>query len=161
MAKKTVHYLDFDSLLAVNREVVTLTGEPHEFSSADGKRLKELLAEVKERAENRRPEEAISEKAVFLIFKIASGQHFRGGNKRTALVGGLVFLRKNGYKIDMSHPDLVSAVDKVGIAAASLDDLYEVIERLVVKSAPERKSWEVAIKQAVEANKKFLVDIGS
>jgi death-on-curing protein len=161
VAKKTIHHMDFDSLLAVNREVVLLTSEPHEFSAADGKKLKELLAEAEERANNERPEEAISDKAAFLIFKLASGQHFKGGNKRTALVAGLVFLRKNGYGIDISHPDLVSAVDRVGIAASDLDDLYGVIERLATKSTPERRSWEGAIKQTVEANRKFLIDAGS
>jgi len=161
VAKKTIHHMDFDSLMAVNREVVLLTSEPHEFSAADGKKLKELLAEAEERASNEGPEEAISDKAAFLIFKLASGQHFKNGNKRTALVAGLVFLRKNGHGIDISHPDLVSAVDRVGVAAANLDDLYEVIERLVTKSAPERKAWEGAIKQAVEANRKFLIEAGS
>ena len=46
MAKKTVHHMDFDSLISVNREVVLLTREPHEFSQADGEKLKELLAEA-------------------------------------------------------------------------------------------------------------------
>lgn len=161
MAKKTVHHMDFDSLIAVNKEVVLLTRELHELSPADAEKLKELLAEAEERADNEKPEEAVADKAAFLIFKLASGQHFKGGNKRTALVAGLVFLRKNGYNIDISHPDLVSVVDRAGMAAADLDDLYDVIERLATKSAPERKSWEGAIKQAVEANKKFLIETGS
>jgi len=161
VAKKTVHYMDFDSLLAVNQEVVLLTSEPHEFSAADGRKLKELLAEDEGRAANEKPAEAIADKAAFLIFKIASGQHFKAGNKRTALVAGQVFLLKNGYSIDISHQDLVSAVDKVGMAAASLDDLYEVIEGLAKKTPAERKSWEGAIKRVVEANKKFLVEAGS
>jgi len=161
VAKKTVHCMDFDSLLAVNREVVLLTSEPHEFSPADGKKLKELLAEAEKRASNEKPEEAIADKAAFLIFKIASGQHFRAGNKRTALVAGLVFLLKNGYKLDISHQELVSAVDKAGIAAATLDDLYGVIEGHTTKTKSERGSWESAIKKAVEANRKFLIEAGS
>jgi len=161
VAKKTVHHMDFESLLAVNREVVLLTREPHEYSSADGEKLKELLAEAEERADNEKPEEAVRDKAAFLIFKLASGQHFRNGNKRTALVAGLVFLCKNGYSIDISHPDLVSVVDRAGMATADLDDLYEVIRRLATKGPLERKSWEGAIKQAVEANRKFLIETGS
>jgi death-on-curing protein len=161
VAKKTVHHMGFNSLLQANREVVLLTNEPHEFSQADGEKLKELLSGVKERANNERFEETVTEKAAFLVFKVASGQHFRGGNKRTALVAGLVFLRKNGYKIDISSPDFVSVVDKVGIAAADLDDVYDVMKASVSKSTPERGSWEAAIKKAVEANKKFLTDTGS
>jgi prophage maintenance system killer protein len=153
--------MDFDELATVNKEVVRLTSEPHEFSRADGEKLERLLSEVKERANNEEFDEAINEKAALLVFRIASGQHFRGGNKRTALIAGLVFLLKNGRKLDIENPGLVSSVDKVGIAAASLDDLYEAMRRLVTKSPTERRSWETAIKKAVEANKKFLVEAGS
>ncbi len=161
MAKKAVHHMDFEALVTANREVVMLTNELHEFTPADGEKLKELLDEVKKRASNARFEAAVSEKAALLVFKIASGQHFHGGNKRTALVAGLVFLRKNGHKIDITDSDLVSTVDKAGMAAASLDDLYAVVEELVTKSPVERKSWEAAIKQTVEANRDFLVELGS
>lgn len=161
MAKKTIHHMDFDTLVAVNREVVLLTGELHEFTAADGEKLKELLAEVEGRANDEKFEDAVPQKAALLVFKIASGQHFRSGNKRTALVAGSVFLRKNGHRIDIKNDGFVSAVDKVGIAAESLDNLQEVMDDLVTKSASERKSWETAIKETVEANKKFLTDIGS
>ncbi len=157
MAKKSIHHMDFEALLTVNREVVLLTSEPHEYTPADGEKLKELLADVAERASNEKFDEAVSEKAALLVFKIASGQHFRGGNKRTALVAGLVFLRKNGRKIDIADPTLVSTVDRVGMAGASLDDLYAVMAGLVKKSVAERKSWEGAVKQTVGANREFLI----
>ncbi|MGD1055125.1 MAG: hypothetical protein ABR867_03480, partial [Nitrososphaerales archaeon] len=79
----------------------------------------------------------------------------------TALVAGLVFLRKNGYKIRVDDPELVSIVDKAGMAAAGLDDVYDVVRKLSAKSAAERKAWESAVRQAVESNSKFLTDIGS
>jgi len=161
VAKKTVHHMDFDALLEVNREVVLLTREPHEYSSADGMKLKDLLKEDEERSDNEKLDEAVADKAAYLIYKLASGQHFRGGNKRTALVAGMVFLRKNGYTIDMSNRDLVSVVDRAGMAAADLDDLYDVIRRLAAKSGTERRSWEGTIKQAVEDNRKFLIEAGS
>ena len=161
MAKKTVHHMDFDALLAVNKEVVLLTGESHEFSKADGDKLKELLAEVETRASNQSFPDAVTDKAAFLVFKLAAGQHFKGGNKRTALVAGLVFLRKNGFKLDVSDAAFVSVVDKVGIAAASLDDLYTEMERLVKKSTANRKSWEALTKDTVTSNLAFLTDVGS
>ena len=161
MAKKTVNHLDFDSLLAVNKEVVRLTKEPHEFTEADAEKLKELLSEVENRATNEKFDEALMEKASLLVYKIASGQHFKGGNKRTALVAGLVFLRKNGRQIDITDPGFVSAVDKAGMAAASLDDLYEVMAASLSKSAVERRSWQKAIEGMVQKNQKFLTDEGS
>jgi death-on-curing protein len=153
--------MDMPTLIAVNKEIVLLTREPYECSKADGEQLEFLLKEVASRADNQDFEQAIPEKASLLIFKLASGQHFRAGNKRTALVAGLVFLRKNGYNIEIEDPELISVVDKAGMAAASLDDVYDVVGRLSVKSGAERKAWESAVKQTVEANRKFLTDIGS
>lgn len=153
--------MDLPTLLAVNREVVLLTREPHEYSKADGEQLEALLEEVSSRADNQVLDKAIPEKASLLFFKLASGQHFRAGNQRTALVAGLVFLRKNGYKIKIDDPKLVSVVDKAGMARAGLDDVYDVVERLAVKSAAERKAWGSAVKQAIELNAKFLTDIAS
>jgi death-on-curing protein len=161
VAKRTVHHMDLPTLAAVNREVVLLTKELHEYSKADGEQLQALLKEVASRADNQDFEQAITEKASLLVFKLASGQHFRAGNKRTALVAGFVFLRKNGYKVKIDDPELVSVVDRAGMAAASLDDVYDVVGRLTVKSAIERKAWEGAVKQIVESNRKFLTDIGS
>jgi len=147
--------------MTVNREVVSLTREPHECSRADSEQLESLLKEVASRADNQDFEQAISEKASLLVFRLASGQHFRAGNKRTALVAGLVFLRKNGYKIKIDDPELISVVDKAGMAAASLDDVYDLMRRLSAKSAAERKAWESAVKQTVESNSRFLTEIGS
>ncbi|MDA4125052.1 MAG: Fic family protein [Thaumarchaeota archaeon] len=161
MAKKPIHHMDFPTLVEANKEVVLLTREPHEYTQADGEKLEELLQEVASRADNQDFEEAVPEKASLLVFKIASGQHFHAGNKRTALVAGLVFLNKNGFKIKINDPDFVSTVDKVGMAAASLDDLNAAMRRLMTKSAVERKGWDNALKQTVEANKKFLTDLGS
>jgi death-on-curing family protein len=153
--------MDLPTLIAVNREVVLLTSEPHEYSKADGEQLESLLKEVASRADNQVFAEAIPEKASLLVFKLASGQHFRAGNKRTALVAGLVFLRKNGYKIKIDDPRLVSIVDKAGMARANLDDVYDIMGTLAVKSAAERKAWESAVKQVVESNSRFLTDIAS
>ncbi len=161
VAKRTVHHMDLPTLVSINKEVVSLTREPHEYSAADGEQLGVLLGEVAARADNQDFEEAVPEKASLLIFKTASGQHFHAGNKRTALVAGLVFLRKNGYKIKIDDPDFVSVVDKAGMAAATLDDLFGVMRRLIAKSPAERKRWENAVKQVVESNRPFLTEIGS
>src|SRR5579863_10159113 len=115
MPKKAVHHMDFETLVEVNREVVSLTNEPCEFSPADRRKLTEALAEVESRANNVSFEEAVPEKASLFVFKLASGQYFKAGNKRTALVAGLAFLKKNGYKLDMENQDLVSTVDRVGV----------------------------------------------
>ncbi len=153
--------MDFETLVEINKAVVALTQEPSLYSDADATKLKELLKEVEQRADNQKSVSAIPEKASLLVFKIASGQHFRAGNKRTALVSGYAFLRKNGHKISIEDGDFISVVDKAGMGAATLDEVYGVMKRLMTKSAADRKGWDSLLAQAVESNKEFLTRIGS
>lgn len=161
MAKKAVHHPGFETLVDVNRQVVSLTGEPHAYSKPDGEKLASLAKEVESRADNQDIEEAIAEKAALLVYKVASGQYFRAGNKRTALVAGLAFLMKNGYTLDLENEGLVSAVDRAGIAAADLDDLYAQIKGLIAKAKSERRGWDAVVKGVVEGNRDFLTKLAS
>jgi len=161
VAKKSVHHMDLDTLVGVNREVVGLSGETHSYSEADGKKLEALVKEVEQRADNQEFKEAVSAKAALLVYDIARGQYFRAGNKRTALVAGLAFLLKNGYQLNVENPELVATVDRVGIAAADLDDLYGVMHGLTTKGKAERKGWDGVVKAAVRMHKKFLAELAS
>lgn len=161
MAKKSIHHIEFPILVEVNREVTALTGEPCEYSTADEQKLRNLITEVEQRADNEEYDEAVAEKAALLVFKIASGQYFRAGNKRTALVSGLVFLAKNGHKLDISNQQFVDAVEKAGIGAATLDDVYEHLRSNLKKTTSERKGWEKAVSQTIEERKDYLTKIGS
>jgi len=153
--------MDFDTVVDVNREVVALTGEPCEYSTADGKKLSALVKEVELRANNQEFLDAVTDKAALLVFKAASGQYFRAGNKRTALVLGLAFLNKNGFTMNIRDDEFVSAVDKAGMGAAGLDELYGMVRRLITKSPAERKGWDKAVKSIVESNKDFLTEAGA
>ena len=161
MAKKTIHHVDFETLVGVNKAVVALTKEKHEYSSADGRKLRSLVKEVEQRADNQEFEEAVAEKAALLVYDIARGQYFHAGNKRTALVAGLVFLAKNGHTVDIEDEEFVSTVDKAGIAAADLDDLYAVIKGLISKEKAERRGWDALIKGAVQKHEGFLTKLAS
>ena len=161
MARKTVHHMDFETLVAVNKGVVALTGEPHGFSPADRRKLAELVKQVEERADNQEFEEAVAEKATLLVYEVARGQFFRSGNKRTALVAGLAFLTKNGRTLDIEDHGLVATVDKAGIAAADLYDLYAEVSRLVAVRKAERRSWDKVIADSIEKNRDFLAALAS
>ena len=161
MAKKIVHHVDFETLIGVNMAVVALTKEKHEYSSADGRKLKGLVKEVEQRADNQEFEEAVAEKAALLVYDIARGQYFHAGNKRTALVAGLVFLEKNGHTVDIEDEEFVSTVDKAGIAAADLDDLYAVVRGLITKGKAERRGWDAVVRGAVQSHEVFLTKLAS
>ena len=161
MAKKTIHHVDFDTLVGVNKTVVALTKEKHEYSSADGRKLRSLVREVEQRADNQEFEEAVAEKAALLVYDIARGQYFHAGNKRTALVAGLAFVAKNGHTLDIEDKEFVSTVDKAGIAAADLDDLYAVIKGLISKGKAERRGWDAVVRGAVQKHEEFLTKLAS
>lgn len=161
MAPKTVHQMELETLMEINREVVALTGEPHGYAPADKEKLEALMGEVEQRADNQDLQEAVPEKAALLVFKVASGQYFRAGNKRTALVAGLVFLAKNGYTMDITSPEFVSMVDRAGMGAAGLDDLYGAMQGLVAKSKTDRSGWEKVVARNVESLKDFLTKQGA
>jgi death-on-curing family protein len=161
VAKKTIHHIDFETLVGVNKVVVALTKEKHEYSSADGRKLRSLVKEVEQRADNQEFEEAVAEKAALLVYDIARGQYFHAGNKRTALVAGLAFLAKNGHTLDIQDEEFVSTVDKAGIAAADLDDLYAVMRGLISKGKAERRGWDAVVKGAVQEHEEFLTKLAS
>jgi prophage maintenance system killer protein len=161
VAKKTIHHMDLETLAGVNREVVALTRERHEFSAADRLKLVDLVKGIEQRADNQDYEEAVAEKATLLIYDVARGQYFRAGNKRTALVAGLAFLVKNGHTLDVENAELVSAVDRAGIAAADLDDVYAVVKRLIAKAKAERRGWDRVVKEAVDGHRQFLTELAS
>ena len=161
VARKTIHHMDFETLVGVNKGVVALTGEPHGYSPADERKLSELVEQVEQRADNQEFDEAVAEKASLLVYEVARGQFFRAGTKRTALVAGLAFLSKNGFTLDIENAELVGAVDKAGIAAADLDDLFEVIQSLAKKRPAERKGWSKAVDTIVSSNRDALAKMGS
>jgi len=161
VAKKTIHHIDFKTLVGVNMAVVALTKEKHDYASADGRKLRSLVREVEQRADNQEFEDAVAEKAALLVYDIARGQYFHAGNKRTALVAGLVFLIKNGHTVDIEDEEFVSTVDKAGIAAADLDDLHGVIRGLISKGKAERRGWDAVVKGAVQKHREFLTKLAS
>jgi len=130
LARK-VRYIDFDTLTMINREVVSLTAEKHEYTDEDEKRMKRLLKDVEDAATADELDTQVLEKASLLVFRIASGQNFHEGNKRTALVAGLAFLQMNGRTIDMEDRELLSVVDRAGVATADLNDIRDVLGRII------------------------------
>ncbi|MDG6985399.1 MAG: hypothetical protein JRM73_01455 [Nitrososphaerota archaeon] len=161
MAKKTVHHLDFDALVHVNEAVVALSSEAHSYSESDGKKMSALVKEVEGRADNAAPDEAIPDKAALLMFKVASGQYFHAGNKRTSLVSGAAFLAKNGYSLKLNDLALVDVVDRAGMGAATLDDVYAAVRGLLTKGKADRKGWEGVVDSLISQNQDFLTGLAA
>jgi len=69
--RRVVHHLDFLALVTINREVVSLTSERHEFDESDERRHKALVKEVRRGAGKETFESAVVEEASTLMFRIA------------------------------------------------------------------------------------------
>jgi death-on-curing family protein len=130
LAGRSIRHIDFETLVLINQKVVALTKEKHEYTTEDEDRIRQLLKDV-EMLGGADPRETVLGKAALLMFRIASGQYFHEGNKRTALVAGLSFLQMNGLTADIEDPNLVGVVDRAGVANASLKDVQDVLRGLI------------------------------
>ena len=131
MSRNPVRHIDFKALVLINKEVVSLTGEKHEYTEEDERRIRKSLNDVERLGIEEDPRDEILAKASLLMFRIASGQYFHEGNKRTALVAGLAFLQMNGHTFDIKDPGLVEVIDRAGISTATLNDVHEALRRLI------------------------------
>ncbi len=118
-------------MVQINAEVVSLTGDKHEYTVEDERKLKRLLTDIEGTANDQERNESIIQKGSLLIFKIANGQHFHEGNKRTAFVAAETFLKANGYTIDMQNKDLLQVVDKASLGQAGLSEVSKIVRRLI------------------------------
>lgn len=159
--KEAIHHLELSTLILINKEVVALTGESHGYTEEDEARLKSLVEEIEATFNEAEYDEAVIQKTALLVYRIASGQHFHEGNKRTALVAACAFLQMNGRSIDIGNEQLVSVVDKAGIATADFDAVKGVVRKLIRNERKERKQWERTVKYIVESNREFLIYIAS
>ncbi len=129
--QRKIRHLEFETLAKINEEVVVLTGERHSYTKDDEQNIRGLLAEVKNAANEGERSECVIQKVSLLVFRIASGQHFHEGNKRSALVAGQTFLKANGYMMNIQNKDLVRVVDEAGVGKADLSKLNTVIRALI------------------------------
>ena len=120
MTRKAIQHVDFQTLVLISREVVSLTGEEHEHDEEDDRRLKSLVEEV-ERSYNQEPfDKALIRKVSLLAFRLATGQHFHEGNKITALAAASAFLRMNNRSTDIKNPVMISVIDRAGVGVAQV-----------------------------------------
>lgn len=76
------------------------------------------------------------EMAAAYLFFIASNHAFLDGNKRTAMMSAIVFLRINGLQTAPDSPDWYALMDNVGNSRLSRDQTTARL-RLLVTISPE------------------------
>ena len=71
---------------------------------------------------------SVFDKAASLIHAIIKNHPFVDGNKRTAIVSGIVFLRMNKYKLVVSEKRLIKLALDIADSEISLNDLSEFLK---------------------------------
>lgn len=71
------------------------------------------------------PEMSLEELAATMAVGIAKGHPFVDGNKRTACVVSLLFLRLNGIEISASEDELASVFEELAAGKVSEADLAQ------------------------------------
>jgi len=69
-------------------------------------------------------------KAAFIIQKLTKKHIFMDGNKRTAMISGIVFLDQNGYRLSFSPKDGESFILNITNSQDSEDVMLDVAEWL-------------------------------
>lgn len=136
-------YLTFDDLLAIHDEVAA-AAERHGLPLASDAVMNEgalrSAADEPRQTFARVPLYAsLYEKAAAIARAIICGHAFVDGNKRTGLDAAVVFLRYNGWVVDLSQDEFVQlALDIAGEKAKGRQPLSvpEIAERLRAASTP-------------------------
>ena len=71
---------------------------------------------------------SVFDKSASLIHAIIKNHPFVDGNKRTAIVSGIVFLRMNKYKLVVSEKRLIKLAHDIADSEISLNDLSEFLK---------------------------------
>ena len=69
--------------------------------------------------------------------------------------------QKNGYHINLRDQALIDTVDRAGVAAATLDDLFAVTEGLLTKARSDRKGWAGVVDSVVASNREYLTSLAA
>lgn len=72
------------------------------------------------------------QQAAAYLFFLASNRAFVDGNKRMAFAATDVFLRLNGYRLELSDPDTYELIMKVSRRAMDREAISEILRRASV-----------------------------
>lgn len=120
--------LEIDDLKLFNEKSETLLKEEWFYGIKDSDGLKAMLGQVDNCFFGIRPYPTIIKKATYFWYNIATKQMFNNGNKRTALLTALAYLKGNGYNFDiLDEIALYDVSIKVANKQLSFKQLYEYI----------------------------------
>lgn len=120
--------IEIDDLKFFNEKSETLLKEEWIYGIKDSNGLKAMLGQVDNGFFGIVPYPTILKKATYFWYNIATKQMFSNGNKRTALLTALAYLKGNGYNFDILDEVMLYDISiKVANKQLSFDRLYQYI----------------------------------
>ena len=131
MTVKTIGYiyLDEDDVMGIHDNQLAKFGGSEGLRSRDGLESAVAQPQMTYGAEDLYPDVFL--KAAVLAYTIAESQIFIDGNKRTALVAALAFLRVNGHDVPPAEDRLYEAMIAIAKKTMTKEDLAELLRELV------------------------------
>jgi death-on-curing family protein len=134
-----MQYLDECDVLSIHQKLSDLFAAENDPISPSGLRDANMLGSALSRPRTSlggtEKYKSVDAKAAALLHSLVKNHPFRNGNKRTALVALLVFLRRNDRRLEASESEIFElliavASDQVGTGAGgNHDDAVEAIRR--------------------------------
>lgn len=119
-------WLNLADVIALNREIVAWTGEPHQVRDPGG--LESAVARPVNSYHYSKSTD-VACLAAELLFGISANHPFIQGNKRTALIAAESFLRINGFDLHLPDRDFV-ALMVIGMVqgTVSVDEMADMFD---------------------------------
>ena len=122
--------LDLEKLADLNEKSETLLKEEWFYGIKDEAGLKGMLGQVDNGFFGYTPYPTILHKATYFWYTISTKQMFNNGNKRTALLTSLLYLKINGFSFDiLDEVKLYNISIQVANKQFSYNQLYQYILR--------------------------------
>ena len=129
-------YLTKEEIIMVNHQVLTRTGQKYK-----GIQYPEGLSVIVEQPQmtvfNRELYPSIWSKAAYIVQKITKKHIFIDGNKRTAYLCLLLFLKKNSWELHLNADEGEAFVVQITLADDSEEEMIEIahfLEKHCVKA---------------------------
>lgn len=128
---KNSFYLSADIVIAINHQVIELNGVSGQIATIkDANALNALLAFPKKQSFDQELYPSIAAKGTILFVKIIKKHVFADGNKRTAVIALLLFLRKNGFTLNVSQQQLADYTLSIAQTDDNRLDYHEITQWL-------------------------------
>ncbi|MBV7390420.1 type II toxin-antitoxin system death-on-curing family toxin [Enterococcus alishanensis] len=124
-------YLSSEAIVRINARVITNYSPGEMIGLKDAKALAMIVNLPQQVVFGQELYQTIFDKAAILVINLIKRHPFHNGNKRTALVAMVTFLKINDYRVDLDQAEAVAFILKITTSQLAFDELKaEVVEKL-------------------------------